>query len=365
LHASIDRYRVTPLIELPALAGELGVGRIYVKDEGQRFGLKAFKALGATYACYRFVAQYLAKRRRVCPPAESFYRNNEALEPHELTFCTATDGNHGRGVAWTARLLRQKAVVYMPRGTVEARIQNIRAEGAEVIVVDGTYDEAVERCAREAVQNHWQVISDTSWAGYEKIPEWIQDGYYTLFREIDDALFGKQHPDLVIVPGGVGALAAAAAVHYRRPDLPSPPRLLAVEPISAACLQESILSPDGLPVKTGGSLDSIMAGLNCGVPSPVAWPWIRGGFDAFLSVTDFAAVGAMRRYYYPLGSDPRVIAGESGAAALAGLLTLRHDSSLSPARERLGLGQDSRVLLLNTEADTDPANFGRLVLEAG
>ena len=363
VHRSLPGYASTQLRNLPGLAKRLGVGRLRVKDEGTRFGLKAFKALGAAYACYRFLREQLGTSDRPCPPASKFYSETDFLRSDELTFCTATDGNHGRGVAWIARLLGQRAVIFLPRGTVEARVNNIRSEGAETIIVDGTYDRAVEECARQANQNGWQMISDTSWPGYEKIPTWIQDGYSTLFQEIDVQLDESSPPDVVIVPGGVGALAAAAAVHYNCPDVKPTPRLISVEPVEAACLLESIASSDGNPVESHGRLDSLMAGLNCGIPSPVAWTPIRSGFDAFVSIPDRAAVDAMRHYYRPIGGDPRIIAGESGAATLGGLVTLVGNPRLGDARKSLGLNRESSVLLLMTEADTDPENFRRLVID--
>jgi diaminopropionate ammonia-lyase len=360
LHRSLIEYRPTPLIELPGLAGKLGVGRVAVKDESHRFGLKAFKALGATYACYRFVKDYLRERGRACPPAAEFYRSTDILRPGEVTFCTATDGNHGRGVAWTARKLGQLAVIYMPLGTVPARIENIRNEGAEVRVVDGNYDAAVTRCAEDATTNGWQIISDTSWSGYEQIPRRIMAGYLTLFREIAAVTGANDRFDIVLVPGGVGALAGAAAFYYRRETASPQTRLVAVEPLEAACLLESIESPGGEPVVAGGRLDSIMAGLNCGLASPVSWPLIKSGFDAFLAVSDDACVEAVRTYRRPEPGDPRLISGESGAATLAGLLALVGDD-MAEARGQLGVGPVSSILLLSTEGDTDPVGYQRIV----
>lgn len=361
LHRSIEGYRPTPLVELSSLAGNLGVDRIFVKDESHRFDLKAFKTLGAAYACYRHVRGYLDRQGRACPEAREFYRRPDTLEAGEMTFCTATDGNHGRGVARTARLLRQRAVIYMPAGTVPARIDSIRGEGAEVVVVDGTYDDAVTRCASDAEANGWQVISDTSWPGYEEIPLWIMAGYLTLFREIEAVAPDAGPINLVFVQGGVGALAGAAAWYYRKACPQPEPRLVMVEPTQAACLLESIESAGALPTMSRGRQNSIMAGLNCGFPSHVSWPLIKQGFDAFLAISDNRCVEAMRLYYHPLGSDTRIVSGESGAAGLAGLLTLLGDESMSEARRSLAVGSTSTVLLLNTEGDTDPVSFRRLV----
>jgi diaminopropionate ammonia-lyase len=356
VHRSLPEYRPTPLLSLPNLAHELSVGEILVKDESHRFGLNAFKALGSAYAIYRFVQKHLQESGRQCPAADQFYRE-PTLPKGTFVFCTATDGNHGRGVAWVARKLGQDAVIYMPKNSARARIENIRKESAEVVVVDGTYDDAVARCAKDALARGWQIISDTSWPGYEEIPRWIQAGYLTMFEEIhadNDA-----DVDIVIVPAGVGALAAAAAWYYNRVYPEPRPKLVSVEPIGADCLLQSILSETGEPVSLKGQFASIMAGLNCGTPSRIAWPFVKQGFDLFMTVTDDAAREAMRTYYYPIGDDPRIISGESGASGLATLLTLCNESSIAAAdaRAHLDLSPGTKVLLLNTEGDTDPEGF--------
>ncbi len=361
VHRSLSEYRPTPLLSLPNLAHELTVGEILVKDESHRFRLKAFKALGSAYSIYRFVRQYLERPGRQCPPADQFYRES-TLPKGTFVFCTATDGNHGRGVAWIARQLSQRAVIYMPTNSAHARIENIRKEGAEVVVVDGSYDDAVARCAKDAHARGWQIISDTSWPGYEEIPRWIQAGYLTMFEEIhadNDAGF-----DIVIVPAGVGALAAAAAWYYNCVYPEPRPKLVSVEPVGADCLLQSIVSETGEPVSLKGQFASIMAGLNCGTPSTIAWPFVKRGFDLFMTVTDDAAREAMRTYYRSTGDDPRIISGESGASGLAALLTLCNESSVAAddARAFLSLSPSTKVLLLNTEGDTDSEGFGEIVL---
>ena len=283
------------------------------------------------------------------------------VEPGRLTFCTATDGNHGRGVAWTARRLGQKATIFVPRDTVSARIDAIAAEGAVVTVVDGTYDDAVVAAARAAEKNGWQIISDTSWPGYTEIPCWVMAGYLTLFREVNQT-DGADRVDVVIVQGGVGALAAAAGWYYRQERMRSDIRLVVVEPVESDCLLESVLS-GGQPAATRGDQQTIMAGLNCGQPSPVAWPLVRDSFDLFLSIPDESCVNAMRTYYHPDGSDPPVVSGESGAAGLAALLDICRYDSLTAVRERLDLTPGSTILLLNTEGDTDPVLFSKVVID--
>ena len=357
LHSSLPEYRPTPLVRLPGLAHRLGVGGILVKDEAHRFGLKAFKALGATYAIYRFLQRQLGD---MITPADRFYRDCN-LEPGRFTFCAATDGNHGRGVAWAAARLRQNAVVFMPAGSAEARVEAIRREGADVTVIDGDYDEAVHRAAETAEAYGWQIISDTSWDGYEEIPRWITAGYSTLFQEIDEALAPNERIDVVLVPSGVGALAAAAAWHFRGVHSDEQVKLISVEPGAAACLLESARTADGRAVAGHGKLDSIMAGLNCGTPSRIAWPLVRDSYDAFLAVDDSAAVRAVRTYYYPEPGDSQITSGESGAATLAGLLALTGADTPPETRRALALGAHARVLLLNTEGATDPAGFNRIV----
>lgn len=361
LHQSLPEYQPTELIELPSLANRLELGRLLVKNESTRFGLKAFKALGATYAIYKYLRTYLTETNRACPFASEFYRKPNLLDAGEITFCTATDGNHGRGVAWVARKLGQQARIYMPADTVPSRIENIRAENAEVVLVNGTYDQAVEQAATDAEANGWVVISDTSWPGYEQIPLWIMAGYLTLFREIEQAIDDISRIDFVLVQGGVGALAGAAAWYFRKICLQPGPGLIMVEPTEAACLLESIESPEGMPAMGHGRQNSIMAGLNCGLPSGVAWPLVKQGFSHFMAVSDSECERAMRQYYLSEGDDPRVISGESGAAGLAGLQVLMRRPGMTEARRQLRLGHNSTVLLLNTEGDTDPESFARLV----
>lgn len=331
---------------------------LLVKDESHRFGLNAFKALGSTYAVYQFIKKYLEASSLDCPAPEQFYRELN-LPKETFTFCTATDGNHGRGVAWVARQLKQKAITYMPKETVPARIENIRKEGAEVVVVDGSYDDAVARCTKDAHARGWQIISDTGWPGYEQIPRWIQAGYLTMFEEIHAAT--SNCVDVVFVQAGVGALAAAAAWYYNI-IYPKPhPKLVSVEPLTADCVMQSIQSESGEPMTIEGDPASIMAGLNCGTPSPIAWPFVKQGFDLFMTITDDAGREAMRTFYRPVGDDPRIISGESGAAGLAALTTLVNDPAFVTAREFLHLDATSRVLLINTEGDTDPLGFRAIV----
>lgn len=358
LHQSLPNYKVTPLVHLPGLAARLGVGQVFVKDESLRFGLKAFKALGATYAIYRFIRTYLEEKGKICPEVSRFYKTDDIIEARQFTFCTATDGNHGRGVAWAARLLNQRAVIYMPANTVKARVDNIKGEGAEVIIVDGTYDDAVKTAAADATRNGWQIISDTSWESNDIIPRRIMAGYLTLFHEIHQA--SDCTPDIVLIQAGVGALAAAASYYYNSIYSGDEVRLVCVEPTGLNCHLESARK-GGEPVSVAAKSETIMAGLNCGTPSPAAWPFVKTGFDLFMSIPDSCSLKAMRTFYYPDGNDPRIISGESGAAGLGALLALCEDKSTIEIRKLIGLNADSKILLLNTEGDTDPVHFRRVI----
>ncbi len=361
LHHSIPEYKPTPLVSLPELARELNLRDIFIKDESHRFGLKAFKALGATYAIYRWFNDRALRSGHKSFPVEGFFAGHNGIESGPVTFATATDGNHGRGVAWTARKLGQKAVIYMPENSAKERIDCIRGEGAEVVLVEGSYDDAVERCAVDAAQNSWQIISDTSWPGYENIPRWIMAGYLTLFREIKEQMENRTPIDAAIIPAGVGALAAAAGWYYRRELADARIRLVSVEPIGADCHLQSIQSQRDIPKSIRESCRTLMAGLNCGTPSPVAWPIVRQSFDLFLAISDDYVGPAMKRYFYPMGRDPRIISGESGASGLAALLSLYKNGRLGEIGKKLGLGKNSSLLLLNTEGDTAPEIFKSIV----
>lgn len=358
-HASLPAYRPTPLYSLPGLARSLGIGELRVKDESERFGLKAFKALGATYAVYRFLTD-----NGYIPPG-CLYPAKHLPPENSLTFCTATDGNHGRAVAYAARLFGQKAVIFMPMGTVPARIANIEAEGAGVVVVEGNYDAAVAAADKRASVRGWQVIADTAYPGYKSIPDDIMAGYCTLFDEITGQWSsGKTSSppfDFVFLQGGVGSFAAAGACYYFHRYGPAMPRLIVVEPMSAACLQASADSADGHIVTTDDTTGTIMAGLNCPTPSLTAWPILRRLVDTFLSVPDAYARQAMRQFYQARPGDKRIISGESGAAGLAGLMALVSEASLEKARRAIGISSSSRVLIINTEGDTDPVHFRRII----
>ena len=361
-HRRLPGYEETPLVDAPGLAHALGVGKVFVKDESGRLGLPAFKVLGASWAVYRALEKRL-------PGGEGFGDWEEIGELEEkisplrpLTLVAATDGNHGRALARVARLLGLGAKIFVPDDMAAARREAIAGEGAEVVVVRGTYDEAVERSAQEEGERGL-VVSDMSWPGYERIPAWVIEGYSTMLWEVDDELErrGEAWPDLVVAQVGVGAFAAAVARHYRGRGeslvAPSRPKLLGVEPAGADCLLRSVEA--GFIVSVPGPHDSIMAGLNCGRPSLVAWPSVSRGIDVLVAVDDEPAREAMR-----LTAASGIVSGETGAAGLGGLLELLRGGE-SPAREeaRLALGVDaeSRVLLFNCEGATDPDGYRRVM----
>jgi diaminopropionate ammonia-lyase len=346
-HAQLPGYARTPLVDAPRLASRLGVGRVWIKDESSRLGLPSFKILGASWAIYR------ALRQRGLPleGGASFAEVVEkARAAGPLAFAAATDGNHGRAVAHMARLLGCAARIYVPAGTAQARVDAIAGEGASVEVVDGTYGDAVARSAADASET-CIVVSDTSWPGYVDIPRWVIEGYSTILWEIEDELRerGERPPATVVVQIGVGALAAAVVAHVRSADRDA--TMIGVEPAGAACVLESARA--GRIVSVPGPHRSIMAGLNCDEPSLVAWPLVSRGIDWFVAVDDERAREAMR-----LLAQTGIVAGETGAAGLAGLLSLPDDPG---AREQTGLDRDADVLLFCTEGATDPDAYRKIV----
>jgi diaminopropionate ammonia-lyase len=340
-------YRPTPLRDAPHAARRLGVREVLVKDESERLGLPSFKVLGASWAVYRALVEHLGA---TLEEISTFEQLRERVAPgRPLTLVAATDGNHGRAVAHLAARLGLDARIYVPADMVPARIAAIEQEGATVTVVDGGFDDAVA-CSAQDAGERCLLISDTSWPGYERVPAWVIEGYSTIFAEIDEALErdARAQPDVVVVPIGVGALAAAAVRHYwslggRRP------RIVGVEPTSAACVLESVAA--GRIVTLAHPQTSIMAGLNCATPSLVAWPLVSRGIDVYLAVPDEYIAEATR----VLAADG-IEAGECGAAGLAALTALPAEADLKA---------QSRVLLLSTEGATDPEAYRQMVERGG
>jgi diaminopropionate ammonia-lyase len=343
-HRTLPGYQPTRSVAAPDLAGELGIGELWIKDESQRLELPSFKILGGAWAVHRLLMERAGE-----PFAgrgwDDLRRVAARLAP--LTLCTATDGNHGRGVARMARLLGLAAVVYVPDDMVPARSAAIESEGATVVVTPGDYDAAVARAAGDAAAHGWEVVADVAYEGYQLVPRWVMDGYDTIFDECDEQLPGP--PDVVFVQAGVGALAGATVQHYTA--LAHGTRFAVVEPLTAACLLASARA--GEPVALESSQGSIMAGLNCGTPSTVAWPRLFAHTHAYVAIPDERTMDAMR-----LLADHGVESGESGAAGLGGLLEV---AGHAEARRALGLDRRARVLVMNTEGATDPDAYRGII----
>ena len=355
-HSSFPQYAPTPLAELSALAAQMGLKSLLVKDESQRFGLNAFKVLGGSYA----IARHIAARLGLRPEEMTFAALRSDATRAALgnaVFFTATDGNHGRGVAWTARELGCRAVVRMPQGTVESRVENIRALGAEVTVEDCNYDGCVRLAARQAKETPGGVlVQDTAWPGYTQVPLWIMQGYLTMALEADEQMVAP--PTHIFLQAGVGSMAAAVAAYFKQAHPQNPPKIILVEPAAADCFFRS--AANGELTAVTGEMRTMMAGLACGEPSPIAWDILKRLTAAYLSCEDAAAARGMRALARPLAGDKAIVSGESGASTLGALLDAAVDEK---AREALGLDGNARVLLFSTEGDTDPVNYRRVMEE--
>jgi len=360
-HSRIPGYKISPLKALPRLASMLGLSGIWVKDESSRLTLNSFKVLGGSYAIYRYILEALGDESIDIFSEQCSQLVREKLG--DMTFAAATDGNHGRGVAWSATRLGFKSVIYVHENTSSARIEAIESNGAKVVVVKGTYDDAVEKVNEDAQKNGWQVISDTSWPGYTDIPRWVMRGYTTMFSETQQQLAaqGMIKPSHIFVQAGVGSLAAATLGFYAQIFGYERPRSVIVEPDKAACLYLSAEIGDGEPHSFAGELDTIMAGLACGDPNPQAWKVLWDIADVFVKCPDYVAAKGMRVYGVPLAGDPFVVSGESGAATLGALMFIMRRPEYEPLRTLLNLGRDSEVLLINSEGNTDPDDFRKVV----
>lgn len=363
-HKQIPGYQMTPLVSLPNLAKMLGVGGIWVKDESKRLQLNAFKILGGSFAVYRYLKRLL-KREGSELSYEELVSEETLKKTGKITFTSATDGNHGRGVAWAAEKLGHASVIYVHEDTSIARIRAIEGEGAKVVVVKGNYDDAVRQSAKDAEANGWAVISDTSWDDYTEIPLWITQGYSTMINEAQEQLAGQgvARPTHVFVQAGVGALAAAVVGYYHGILKEDAPTCVVVEPDLAACLYESMKANDGTPKIVTGKLDTIMAGLACGEPSPIAWEVLKDHATCVVACPDYVAAKGMRMYAAPLQGDQQVISGESGAVTLGALATIMREEGAKELREYLKLDSNSQVLFVSSEGNTDAEHHRRVVWE--
>ncbi len=357
-HASFPVYRETPLVELKNTAKALGLGSIYVKDESYRFGLNAFKVLGGSYAMGNYLAKRLGKSITEMP-YDKLISDEVRKELGDMTFVTATDGNHGRGVAWTAKQLQQKSVVYMPKGSAEERLMNIRAEGADASITDLNYDEAVRLANTQAEQKGWVMVQDTAWEGYEDIPGWIMQGYGTMGYEAYMQL--PEKPTHIFLQAGVGSMAGAVAGFFAAAYGEDRPIITIVEPNKADCIFRTAEAADGTLHFVTGDMNTIMAGLACGEPCSIGWNVLRDYADNFISCPDYAAAQGMRLLGNPEAGDTKVISGESGASAFGCVAEVMRDPSLAELRRKLRLDENSRVLFFSTEGDTDKENYKSIV----
>ena len=364
-HESFPQYTQTPLAKLDHMAAYLGVNQVFVKDESYRFGLNAFKVLGGSFAMARYIAKETGKDVSELPYAV-LTSDKLREEFGQATFFTATDGNHGRGVAWAANRLGQKAVVHMPKGTTQTRLENIKKEGASVDITDMNYDDCVRLAAKEAAETErGVVVQDTAWDGYEEIPAWIMQGYGTMAAEASEQLkaAGCERPTHVFVQAGVGSLAGAVVGYFTNLYPDNPPTFVVVEADVAACLYKGAAAGDGKPRIVDGDMQTIMAGLACGEPNTISWDILKNHVKVFISAPDWVAAKGMRMLSAPIKGDPQVTSGESGAApfgALAAMMTMEEYKEL---RNDIGLDENSKVLLFSTEGDTDPERYKNIVWE--
>ncbi len=347
-----DNHQITPLHALPTLAGELGLGAIHIKDEGFRLGLGSFKALGGAYAVFRLVLEEASELLGRPVDVADLDRPDVRAVAAGMTVACATDGNHGRSVAQGAQLVGAKAAIFVHAGVSEERIAAIARYGAEMIRIDGNYDDSVRQAAEVSAEKGWAVVSDTSWPGYERIPGLVMQGYTAIVREALRQL--PQPPTHVFVQAGVGGIAAAVAGHLAIVLGNARPVFIVVEPARAACVVAAAQA--GRVVKVAHGQPTVMAMLECYEASAVAWRVLARVADAFMTVNEDEAVAVMRRLARPAGGDPVIVAGESGGVGLAGLIRAVTDNKAA-----LGLDGKSRVLLINTEGATDPHRYTELV----
>ncbi len=356
-HESFDEYKQTPLIRLDEMAKFLGISEFFVKDESFRFGLNAFKVLGASYAIGKILAQKLGKD--ISEVSFKVLKSEKVKkELGNLTFATTTDGNHGRGVAWMAQQLGYKCVVYMPKGSTENRLNNIAEFGADVSITDWNYDETVRFTAKQARKNGWEVVQDTAWEGYTDVPIWIMKGYSTLAQEVIEQLQGDV-PTHIFLQAGVGAFASVMASVFVSMFEKNPPKIVIVEPEKADCFYRSAKA--GKVEAVIGDMNTIMAGLACGEPNPAGLDILKYCADTFVSVPDWVTARGMCVLGNPLKGDSRVISGESGAVTAGLLSIIAGGDKYKELRDTLKIDKNSKVLVFSTEGDTDPEMYRKIV----
>lgn len=352
-------YQVTPLRSLDALAKRLNLSGLYVKDESYRFGLKAFKIMGGLYAVMRCLAEKLQMDLSELS-IEMLKTDRIRQRLGSLTFISATDGNHGRGVARVAAELGYPSIIRMPKGSSVKRLAAIRAEGADAEITDVNYDETVRLCKTMAREKGYVMIQDTSWPGYEKIPLWIMQGYAAIAKEIAEQM-GGEVPTHIFLQAGVGSFACGIAGYFLRRFPLSSPKIIIVEPDRAACFFQSFSRSDGEIEPVNGDMSTIMAGLACGEPNKMAYDVLHHYSFSAISVSDDATALGMRIYGNPLHGDPTIISGESGAVTMGALYRLCTETARQKDLDRLAIDETSKVLLINTEGDTDSESYRDIV----
>lgn len=362
-HSSFPQYSITPLARLDGMAQYLGLAGLYVKDESFRFGLNAFKVLGGSFAMAKYIAKQMG---RDVSEMTYDYLTSEAFRAAfgQATFFTATDGNHGRGVAWAANKLGQKAVVHMPKGSSKPRFDNIAKEGATVTIEEVNYDECVRMAAAEAeATKNGVIVQDTAWDGYEEIPAWIMQGYGTMASEAADQLrqVNVNRPTHVFVQAGVGSLAGAVIGYFTNLFPNDPPKFVVMEAQAADCLYQGAMAGDGSPRIVEGDLQTIMAGLACGEPNTLSWDILRNHCGVFVSCPDWVSARGMRMLGVPVKGDGVVISGESGAVGMGLLAAVMETDEYKDLREAIGLDRFSQVLMFSTEGNTDPMKFRKVL----
>jgi diaminopropionate ammonia-lyase len=353
-------YKPTPLYKLENLSEKLGIGGLFVKDESLRLELKSFKVLGGFYA----ISKYLAKKLNMDMSSIDFneFKSEEnRKKTGDITFTCATDGNHGFGVAWTAKQLNQKAVIYMPKGSSANRVEYIESTGAKVIVTDRNYDDTVRIALSDAEKNGWVIIQDTAWEGYRDIPCSIMQGYSIIAEEALKQMktdYGTK-PSHIFVQAGVGALAAAIIGYFASAFPENPPIMAVVEPEKADCVYQSMKA--GELTKVSGDLNTIMAGLACGETNPIAWEIISRNCSAAISVPDYITEEGMRILAKPVKNDHRIVSGESGAVTTGLVVEMIMNGSYSDLRKALKIDDSSNILVISTEGDTDPDIYLKII----
>lgn len=364
-HKSIEGYKKTPLVKLDNLAKKLGVKNVFVKDESYRYGLNAFKGLGGLYAIFRIVCDKL----NLDPSSTTF----EDLQSEEIksklkdmVFVTATDGNHGKGVAWAANKLGCKSVVFMPKGSVLARAKAIESMGnSTVTITDLNYDDAVRKASSLADEKGWYLVQDTAWDGYEDVPNFISQGYTIMAKEALDELneLGIEKPTHLFLQAGVGSMAGSVLGYMVNRFDKKPPITTIVEPATMACIYKSALADDSKPHAVTGDLQTIMAGLNCGEPNTATWPILRDYASFYAACPDYVTARGMRVLASPIKDDKKVISGESGAVGMGLLSMLMEKDEFVDIRKDMNLDENSTVLIFSTEGNTDPKGYDEIVYD--